>query len=93
MEMSTIESCSQESCSYNESSDCTTLAINVGPHAECATYVNSGLDGGVNGSTPGVGACVATDCRYNEDLECVTPNISVGSHEIHADCLTYEGRG
>lgn len=91
MEMSKIESCSQESCSYNEASDCTTPAINVGPHAECGTYVNSGMDGGMDGATSGVGACTATDCEYNEGLECVTTAIEVGSHEIHADCLTYQG--
>lgn len=91
MEMSTVESCSQDACSYNEDSDCTTPGINVGPHAECATYVNSGMDGGAgDGATSGVGACVATECEYNEDLECVTPTIRVGSHEIHADCLTFE---
>lgn len=94
MEMSGIASCDVGDCSYNSGGGCRTMAINVGPHAECSTSFKGGnLNGGMDGASAGVGACISIDCRYNEDLECATDEIDVTEHGGHADCKTFETAG
>ncbi len=90
MEMTQISNCDMESCTYNTGGLCHTLAIAVGPHAECNTYTHGSSKGGFNNANGGIGSCLAADCRFNERLECRAPEIDVSSHEIHADCETFE---
>ncbi len=90
MNMTQISNCDMESCTYNMDGLCHTLAITVGPHAECNTYIHGSAKGGFNDANGGIGSCLAADCRFNERLECRAPEIDVSSHEKHADCETYE---
>lgn len=91
MEMSTVDRCDVGDCSYNSGGGCRTMAINVGPHAECSTSFKGGnLKGGTDGTSPGVGACVSVDCRYNSSLECLAEDIDVTGHGGHADCRTFK---
>ncbi len=80
-------------CSYNKQKQCHTLAISVGPHAECSTFNYGGnSSGGFQEVTGGIGACIASECQFNQELECRAPNIDVGDHQTHADCETYKPR-
>ena len=40
MNMVSISKCSMSTCAYNMDGACHTLAITVGPHAECNTYMS-----------------------------------------------------
>ena len=60
--------------------------------AECDTYVDSDLQGGMGQVIAQVGACKRSDCTYNSNLECRAPAITVGSGTDLADCLTYQPR-
>ncbi len=90
MDMSQVRQCSMESCAYNANRVCHTLAITVGAHAECNTYVHGSISGGFKEAMGGVGSCLAAECKFNERLECQAPDIEVSSHGIHADCETFE---
>jgi hypothetical protein len=81
-----------ENCAYNMDGLCHTLAITVGPHAECNTYVHASSRGGFSEVIGGIGACLAADCRFNDRLECSVPEIHVSSHDKHADCEAFEKR-
>ncbi len=90
MDMTNISKCSMENCAYNMDGLCHTLAITVGPHAECNTYIHASSRGGFNNVTGGIGACLATDCKFNKQLECSASKIDVASHDKHADCDTFK---
>jgi hypothetical protein len=78
-------------CSYKKEKQCHTLAISIGPHAECSTFNYRGnSSGGFQEVTGGIGACIASDCQFNQELECRDPNIDVRDHQTHADCETYK---
>lgn len=87
-----IKMCSVSNCVYNMENNCHTPGINVGPHAECSTFLHGTSKGGFTEVEGTVGACQASDCKYNDKLECRAPNIDVALHSIHADCKTYEPR-
>ncbi len=88
--MPQVRQCNVSYCAYNRDNICHTLAITVGPHAECSTFNHGSRKCGYMGVKSGVGACLATDCRFNNELECAAPNINVDSHSEHADCATFE---
>ena len=90
MEMTPIRLCDVSTCAYNHGNACHTLAITVGPHAECNSYNHGSRTGGFKEVKGGVGACLASDCRFNEQLECRATRISVENHSEHADCETFE---
>ena len=92
MDMACISKCNMESCAYNMDGLCHTLAITVGPHAECNTYVHASSRGGFSEVSGGIGACLAADCKFNDRLECSAPEIDVSSHDKHADCDAFEKR-
>jgi hypothetical protein len=93
MDMSEVMKCNMVNCTYNSNRICHTLAINVGPHAECNTYVTNGNSkSGFKEAKSTIGACLTSDCKFNDSLECRAPNINVAGHAIHADCETYQSR-
>lgn len=93
MDMSEIARCDMVNCTYNSNRVCHTLGINVGPHAECNTYITSGNNkSGFKEVKGAIGACLASECKFNDLLECRASNINMGSHQIHADCETFQAR-
>ncbi len=92
MDMTQIEKCGMKNCAYNMDGDCHTLAITVGPHAECNTFVYASSKGGFEEANGGIGACLAADCCYNDRLECRALKIGVSGHDKHADCEIYQQR-
>ncbi len=90
MEMVSIKSCGVNNCAYNREKGCRTLAITVGPHGECNTFIHASPRAGFPEVKGGIGACQAASCRFNESLECRAPSIDVSSDERHADCATYD---
>ena len=78
-------------CAYNDQGICHTAAINVGPHAECHTFLHGSAKGGFKELSSGVGACIASSCKHNDKLECRAPAIDVSCfNNFSADCRTYE---
>lgn len=63
MEMSQIKVCNMSQCAYNMNALCHTLAITVGPHAECNTYNHGNSKGGFREIEGGIGACLASYCH------------------------------
>ena len=92
MNMSPVTECSMMKCAYNSDGLCHTLAITVGPHAECDTYVHASSRGGFLEVKGGVGACLASNCMFNENMECRARGIGVVAHDKHADCETFDPR-
>jgi len=69
---------------------CHTLAITVGPHAECNTYVHASSRGGFPEVKGGIGACTASGCKFNDKLECQASKVDVAVDAKHADCKTFQ---
>jgi len=90
MNMVQIRACSMSSCAYNKEDQCHTMAITVGPHAECNTFIHASPRAGFPEVKGGIGACQASSCKWNQKLECQAPGINVASDERHADCQTYD---
>jgi len=90
MEMSSIQKCTMSTCAYNKADACRTPGINIGSHAECATFTHASARGGFKDARAGVGACLTTDCWYNKSLECSAPMVDIANHDRHADCSTYK---
>jgi len=88
--MSPVQSCAMSICAYNRNDMCTTLAINVGAHSECNTYIHGSARGGFPDTAGGIGACLSAECKYNDRLECRAPSVNVAGHYRHADCCTFE---
>ena len=93
MNMVSISKCSMSTCAYNMEGACHTLGINVGPHAECNTYVHASARGGFAEVKAGVGACTASNCKFNNKLECKAPKVEVAVDDKHADCQTFQAEG
>jgi hypothetical protein len=81
-----ISMCNMSTCTYNKDGACHTLAITVGPHAECNTYVHASRRGGFPEVRGGIGACTATSCQFNHHLECQAPKVDISTDDKHADC-------
>jgi methylmalonyl-CoA mutase cobalamin-binding subunit len=92
MDMTCIDNCSIADCAYNKEGKCHTMAITVGSHAECNTFVHASARGGFDDVNGGVGACQTEDCVFNERLECQASVIGVSGHDRHADCKTFRKR-
>lgn len=90
MDMSCIDKCAMAECAYNQDGMCHTMAITVGAHAECNTYVHASSRGGFQEVNGGVGACQTADCKFNDMLECTAAGIDVAGHGKHADCETFQ---
>ena len=90
MKMSPVQTCKMSNCAYNRKNECTTMAINIGAHSECNTYIHGSARGGFPDARGGIGACLAAECRHNNNLECAAPGITVDNHYRHADCCTFE---
>ena len=90
MDMTPVQNCKMSNCAYNRSGACSTLAINVGAHAECNTYIHGSARGGYAEARGGIGACLAAECKHNKNLECAAPGINIAEHFRHADCATFE---
>ena len=93
MNMVSISKCNMSTCAYNMDGACHTLAITVGPHAECNTYVHASSRGGFPKVKGGIGACTASNCKFNNKLECQAPQVDVAVDEKHADCQTFQTEG
>ena len=92
LEMPRVQQCTVTACGYNHDG-CTAFAITIGrANSECATYVDTDLEGGIGQLMAQVGACQRSECVHNANLECKAPAITVGSTTDAADCLTYEAR-
>ncbi|MFY1632616.1 DUF1540 domain-containing protein [Solwaraspora sp. WMMB335] len=92
LEMPRVHECTVTGCDYNHEG-CHAFAITIGQQsANCATFIDIGVKGGLDRVTAQVGACKRTDCRHNAELECTAPAIRVGPGRDEADCLTYEAR-
>ncbi|MDV2989521.1 MAG: DUF1540 domain-containing protein [Dehalogenimonas sp.] len=89
--MSSVSQCNMGVCAYNDQGICHTATINVGPHAECHTYLHGSSKGGFQDLKSGVGACAASNCKFNASLECQAPAIDVTCfNNFSADCSTFE---
>lgn len=89
MNMVSISKCNMSTCAYNLEGCCHTLAITVGPHAECNTYVHASSRGGFPEVKGGIGACTASGCKFNDKLECQASKVDVAIDAKHADCKTF----
>ncbi|WP_236567887.1 MULTISPECIES: DUF1540 domain-containing protein [unclassified Nocardiopsis] len=89
--MPVVNSCTVDTCAYNDQHSCHALAITVGntSHAQCDTFFSGEEEGGDPMATAQVGACKMSDCQHNTQLECQAPGISVGYEKNQVDCLTY----
>jgi hypothetical protein len=90
MDMVKIRACSVNVCAYNREKQCRTMAITVGPHAECNTFIHASPRAGFPEISGGIGACQASSCKWNSSLECQAPAVNVATDERHADCRTFE---
>jgi len=90
MNMVSISKCNMSTCAYNVDGACHTLAITVGPHAECNIYVHASSGGGFPEVKGGIGACTASGCKFNDKLECQASKVDVAVDAKHADCKTFQ---
>lgn len=90
-QMSKVQNCTVEDCSYNSDRKCCAMAITVGDQMEarCDTFVHLPKHVHSQGIDAGVGACKMEKCSFNEDLECSSPQIKIGKQGNNADCLTF----
>ncbi len=91
IEMTEVQSCSVNDCSYNKDSSCHAKAITIGDgiHPGCDTFLD-GSSGHTRASiTAGVGACKVSDCKFNNDFECSSDSIQVAVTGDSAECKTY----
>ncbi|BCW53321.1 MULTISPECIES: DUF1540 domain-containing protein [Micrococcaceae] len=87
-----VADCSVTRCSFNDHEGCTAHAITVGgsqDHASCATFIETGIHGGLPKVLADVGACQRAECVHNDHLMCNAPEVHVGPGADNADCLTY----
>ena len=92
MNMTTVSTCNMSTCAFNAGGICHTPGINIGPHAECNTYIHASSRGGFPDLQGGVGACMASDCKFNDQLECKAPKVNVEIDGKHADCQTFQSK-
>jgi hypothetical protein len=91
--MTQISKCNMSTCAYNKDDSCHTLGINIGPHAECNTYVHASNRGGFPEVKGGIGACTASSCKFNHKLECQALKVDIIVDAKHADCQTFQMEG
>jgi hypothetical protein len=87
-----VADCSVSNCSFNDHSHCNAAAITVGgaeDHASCATFIDTGMHGGLPKVLADVGACQRSECVHNDHLMCKAAEVHVGPGRDNADCLTY----
>jgi hypothetical protein len=87
-----VADCSVTNCSFNDHTNCNAAAITVGGdenHAHCATFIETGMHGGLPKVLADVGACQRSECVHNDHLMCKAPEVHVGPGRDNADCLTY----
>jgi hypothetical protein len=90
-----VTDCSVTRCSFNDHEGCTAAAITVGGnenHAACATFIDTGVRGGLPKVLATIGACQRAECVHNEHLMCGASEVRVGPGADNADCLTYDHR-
>ena len=90
-ELPPVHDCAVEGFAYDAGHGCHAGAINItGSDAECGTFIDISVSGGLPTATAKAGACHRTDCRHNDALKCRAKSIRVGPGSDAADCLTYE---
>lgn len=89
MQLPLVSTCSATACDYNRDSACHAGAITVTGDESCATFVDSGAQGGTE-ATAAVGACHRTDCVFNAALECTAKDVAVATSGDVASCQTYQ---
>ncbi len=90
-----VHDCTITNCSFNDHAECHAGAITVAggeKHAACATFIDTGISGGLPKVVASIGACQRADCVHNDLLMCHAPEVRVGPGADNADCLTYEHR-
>ena len=90
-----VTDCTVNNCSFNDHSHCGAAGITIGggeDHASCATFIDTGIHGGLPKVLATVGACQRSECVHNNQLMCGAPEVHVGPGADNADCLTYEHR-
>ncbi|GAA3679955.1 hypothetical protein GCM10023081_17660 [Arthrobacter ginkgonis] len=88
-----VSDCTVVNCSFNDHSNCQAAGITIGggeDHASCATFIDTGMHGGLRKVLATVGACQRAECVHNDQLMCSAPEVHVGPGADNADCLTYE---
>ena len=88
-----VSDCTVVNCSFNDHSHCGAAGITIGggeDHASCATFIDTGMHGGLRKVLATVGACQRAECVHNDQLMCSAPEVHVGPGADNADCLTYE---
>jgi hypothetical protein len=88
-----VHDCTITNCSFNDHTECHAGAITVAggeDHAACATFIDTGISGGLPKVVASIGACQRAECVHNDHLMCQAPQIRVGPGADNADCLTYE---
>ena len=91
-----VSDCTVVNCSFNDHSQCGAAGITIGggeDHASCATFIDTGIHGGLPKVLATVGACQRAECVHNNHLMCGAPEVHVGPGADNADCLTYEHAG
>ena len=91
-----VADCSVTNCSFNDHTHCNAEAITVGgttDHASCATFIDTGIHGGLPKVLANVGACQRSECVHNDHLMCNASEVHVGPGPDNADCLTYSHNG
>ncbi len=87
-----VHECTVTTCGYNHDG-CHAFAITIGQqNADCATFIDTSVKGGLDKVVATVGACKRVDCRHNSLLECRAPEIRVGPGRDMADCQTFQAR-
>lgn len=87
-----VENCSAKECSFNEESVCHAAAVTIGNsnNANCDTFVNLEIKGGIEGGQAMVGACKENDCKWNENLECTSKDgVQIEISGNVASCMTF----
>ena len=87
-----VADCSVTNCSFNDHTHCNAAAITGGgstDHASCATFIETGIHGGLPKVLANIGACQRSECVHNDHLMCNAPEVHVGPGADNADCLTY----
>ncbi|PYI39650.1 DUF1540 domain-containing protein [Arthrobacter psychrolactophilus] len=88
-----VTECAVANCSFNDHTHCGAAGITIGghsDHAQCATFIDTGVHGGLPKVLASVGACQRSECSHNENLMCAATSVRVGPGADNADCLTYE---
>lgn len=91
MKTSHVKGCDVSNCSYNQNSQCHTMAITIGEGSDpmCDTFVEMDMKGGDMSTMADVGACKMANCQFNDHLECSSDSVQIGMKGSQPDCLTF----